>query len=124
MPIRRKRSFVLALAAVGSVLFAPSARAGKVYWIQSFDDRIGRANLDGSAPQVLPTFVFDPIAIAVDPAGGKFYFIQSFDDKVLRANLDGTNVQTFLAPPQVFDPVARTYRPDCAYEFLAPRCAH
>jgi len=80
--------------------------AGRIYWVQSFDDRIGRAGLDGSAPQVLPTFVFDPLAIAVDPAGGKFYFIQSFDDKILRADLDGTNVTPVLAPPQVFDPVA------------------
>jgi len=106
MFIRRRRSFVLAIAAVGSVLIAPSARAGKIYWVQSFEDRIGRANLDGSAPQVFPLFVSDPIAIAVDPAGGKFYFIQSFDDKVLRADLDGTNVTPVLVPPQVFDPIA------------------
>ena len=106
MRVLRNVILKLAVALAGLTLPSSTVMAGKVYWVQSFEDRIGRANLDGSGPQVLPTFVLDPIAIAVDPAGGKFYFIQSFDDKVLRADLDGTNVTPVLAPPQVFDPAA------------------
>ncbi len=106
MHIHSKSLLTIALASAGLVLPSSTLMAGKIYWVQSFDDRIGRANFDGTGPQVLPTFVFDPLAIAVDPAGGKFYFIQSLDDKVLRADLDGTNVTPVLVPPRVFDPVA------------------
>jgi hypothetical protein len=107
MHVQTKRWSVLAMA-VAATLPATSANAGKIYWVQSFEDRIQRANLDGTASGILlqSPVIFDPIAIAVDPAGGKFYFIQSFDDSVLRADLNGANLQVVLAPPQVLNPVA------------------
>ena len=87
MHVKRKYFLIIAWATAGLILSSSTVMAQKVYWVQSFEDRIGRANLDGSCPQVLPLFVLDPIAIAVNPAAGKFYFIQSFDGKVFRRDI-------------------------------------
>jgi subtilisin family serine protease/sugar lactone lactonase YvrE len=71
---------------------------GKVYWTEQSGDRIGRANLDGGAAEIIISSGIDgPRGIKVDAAGGKIYFVDSFNDQIKRANLDGTGVQTLLS---------------------------
>jgi sugar lactone lactonase YvrE len=80
--------------------------AGKLYWtdfggIGKNRGRIGRANLDGSDPQILLQGLSSPIGIALDVAGGKMYWADSHYDvqgkgDISAANLEGTGRQTIL----------------------------
>ena len=64
--------------------------ANRMYWTDSINDRVQRANLDGSGVVDLVTALANPRGIALDVAGGKMYFP---DDFVIRqANLDGSGV--------------------------------
>ena len=68
-----------------------------VYWTNSgLNDRIGRANLDGSAPtQNFINTVVPAAGVAVD--GSHVYWANSAINTIGRANLDGSNpTQTFI----------------------------
>ena len=60
------------------------------------DDKIQRANLDGSNVATLLTydnFLRLPMGIALDVAGGKMYWTDPTRDRIRRADLDGSNVE-------------------------------
>ena len=80
---------------------------GKMYWTDSGtggpnaleDDKIQRANLDGSNVETLLTFqnfLRVPRGIALDVAGGKMYWTDIVRDRIRRANLDGTEPEDIL----------------------------
>ncbi len=80
---------------------------GKMYWTDSGtgganalqDDKIQRANLDGSNVETLLTFQNQlrlPRGIALDVAGGKMYWTDIARDRIRRANLDGTEPEDLL----------------------------
>ncbi len=74
---------------------------GKVYWTEygGGKDFVRRANLDGSAAQVLLSggSLKTPQGIIVDSAGGKFYFADLHSGNVKRANLDGSGLETIIS---------------------------
>ena len=80
---------------------------GKMYWTDSGtggpdaqeDDKIQRANLDGSNVETLLTyenFLRVPRGIALDVAGGKMYWTDIVRDRIRRANLDGTEPEDLV----------------------------
>ena len=80
---------------------------GKIYWTDSGtgnpnplqDDKIQRANLDGSNVETLLTFenfLRVPRGIALDVTGGKMYWTDATRDRIRRANLDGSGVEDLL----------------------------
>ena len=80
---------------------------GKMYWTDSGtggqnaleNDKIQRANLDGSNVETLLTFQNQlrlPRGIALDVAGGKMYWTDIVRDRIRRANLDGTEPEDIL----------------------------
>lgn len=80
---------------------------GKMYWTDSGtggqnaleNDKIQRANLDGSNVETLLTFQNQlrvPRGIALDVAGGKMYWTDIFTDRIRRANLDGSGIELVI----------------------------
>ncbi len=80
---------------------------GKIYWTDSGtgnptpmqDDKIQRADLDGSNVETLLTyenFLRLPMGITLDVAGGKMYWTDATRDRIRRADLDGSNVEDIL----------------------------
>ena len=80
---------------------------GKMYWTDSGtgaptpmeNDKIQRANLDGSNVETLLTyenFLRVPRGIALDIAAGKMYWTDISRDRIRRANLDGSGVEDIL----------------------------
>ncbi len=80
---------------------------GKIYWTDSGtggpngleDDKIQRANLDGSNVETLLTFQNQlrvPRGIALDVAAGKMYWTDIVRDRIRRANLDGTGPEDLI----------------------------
>ncbi len=80
---------------------------GKIYWTDSGtgnptpmqDDKIQRADLDGSNVETLLTFenfLRLPFGIALDVAGGKMYWTDPTRDRIRRANLDGSGVEDII----------------------------
>jgi Low-density lipoprotein receptor repeat class B len=82
------------VGAVESFGIALDVAAGKMYWTDLF---IKRANLDGSAGEILyrpPAGVPSSLmAIALDVAAGKMYWADAGAKKIMRANLDGTGIE-------------------------------
>jgi hypothetical protein len=77
---------------------------GKLYWCQGdqnslgTEDRIRRADLDGSNVQdLVTTGLALPTGIALDLANGKVIWSDVGNQTIQRANLDGTGVQTIVA---------------------------
>lgn len=60
---------------------------GKLYWVETWNDAIWSANLDGSSPAQIVS-IGSPIDIGVDGANGKIYY--TADTDVIVANTDGT----------------------------------
>ena len=77
-----------------AALFVPrQVLAQKMYWTDTTDDKIQRANLDGtSVENVITAGLTAASYIAIDRAGGKIYWTDAGLDKIVRANLDGTGV--------------------------------
>ena len=80
---------------------------GKIYWTDSGtgnpnplqDDKIQRANLDGSNVETLLTYQNQlrvPIGIALDIAESKMYWTDAIIDRIRRANLDGSNIELVI----------------------------
>jgi sugar lactone lactonase YvrE len=80
-----------------------SAMFEKIYWTDYGDNKIQRANLDGSNVEDLITNLNIPFGIALDIAGGKMYWTEFGTNKIRRANLDGSNVED-LFTSDLFDP--------------------
>ena len=77
---------------------AIDATNGKIYATTKTSDRtgiIGRANLDGSDPQLVKDLTSVPRGIAVDTVNGKLYLANSWG-KIQRSNLDSSNFESDL----------------------------
>lgn len=97
------------LIAGSLVLASPTSIAldlngGKLYWADAQQAAfpslrgIHRANLDGSAPELLvnASQARYPRGVALNLSAGKLYWTDSTDHKIRRANLDGTAVEDVL----------------------------
>lgn len=84
---KRFRSVVVVLL---STFLPTGASAQKMYWVDegTFDDKIRRANLDGSEVEDLVVALGAPLDVAIDSAAGKMYWTDSETDKIQRANLE------------------------------------
>jgi low density lipoprotein receptor-related protein 5/6 len=69
--------------------------SNKMYCIDMWNDKIWRANLDGSGFEDLITTGVNPLKIALDVNAGKMYWTD-YPNKIQRANLDGTGVETLI----------------------------
>ncbi len=73
---------------------------GKMYLTDITNDRIRRANLDGSALQDLVTSAIDLAwGITLDHINSKIYWADPFGNILKRSNLDGTMVETVFNIP-------------------------
>jgi len=91
------------LATGGSVRgIALDVPGGKMYITDTLQQKIWRANLNGSdlTEIVSPSDGLNiPSHIAVDGVGGKIYWTEQNDQQVMRADLDGGNVEELHASP-------------------------
>ena len=64
----------------------------KMYVASNKNDKVFRANLDGTGGEDLGNLggISGPTGIALDLASGKMYVVSNSNNKVFRANLDGT----------------------------------
>jgi Low-density lipoprotein receptor repeat class B/Secretion system C-terminal sorting domain len=77
---------------------AVDKNAGKMYWTDPSNDKIQRANIDGSSIEDLVSTPFSkPMGIALDLVNKHMYWTERHTNSIKRANLDGTNVQTILS---------------------------
>ena len=74
---------------------AVDGRGEKIYWVNSGNNMILRANLNGSAAEELVVHG-KPRQIEVDGGSGKMYWIDA-SSGIHRANLDGTGVEVLIA---------------------------
>jgi streptogramin lyase len=91
MPGKRALSGVVAVAATACVLIVAPAASGFIYWADTMNQTIGRANNDGSA--VNDAFIHTgelPFAVAVDSA--HVYWVNQKSNSIGRANIDGSGV--------------------------------
>ena len=70
-----------------------------MYWTDSADDVVRRANLDGSVVETLVTGLQQPRGIELDVAAGKMYWTDGTTLKVQRANLDGSGAEDLVVSP-------------------------
>jgi hypothetical protein len=70
--------------------FAIDLDSKKMYWADTLGLEICRANLDGSAREVLVDGLGGPADIALDLNAGKLYWADTWFCKIQRANLDGS----------------------------------
>ncbi|MCY3683506.1 MAG: hypothetical protein OXH16_19070 [Gemmatimonadetes bacterium] len=98
--------FLIFAGSFGKAAPAPEAM-GKIYWTDSGtgsdnplqDDKIQRANLDGSNVETLLTYdnaLRIPRGIALDVAAGKMYWADSVTDSIRRANFDGSDIELII----------------------------
>ena len=72
-------------------------REGKMYWVDRWNAKIQRANLDGSEVEdLVTTGLEEPTDLALDVAGGKMYWTDRLTDKIKRANLDGSGIEDLV----------------------------
>ncbi|MDE0635037.1 MAG: hypothetical protein OXI43_04175 [Candidatus Poribacteria bacterium] len=70
-------------------------KAGKMYWADSFNDNIGRANLDGSNYEKLGTTPA-PFGLALDLRSRHVYWTDPWISRIGRSALNGDNVETLF----------------------------
>ncbi len=71
--------------------------ADMLYWANMTDDKIQRANLDGTGIEDVITGLSSPRGLALDPDGGKIYWTETISGRIRRANFDGTGIETIAA---------------------------
>jgi len=79
---------------------------GKLYWANqggalNTNFQIRRANLDGTATEILDTPEVDVVGLDVDNQAGKLYWAEACC-AIRRANLDGTGVETIYTTSHAF----------------------
>jgi len=77
---------------------------GKMYWSDTQDNRMYRANLDGTSMQTIVNLGTQLGCPTLDVAGGKIYFGNYGDGDMCRANLDGSALQILFGG--LYTPVA------------------
>ena len=89
--------------------------AERIYWAQSVDDQILRADADGKNAQTLLEWpaTDDVVGIAIDPVSLKIYWVERpslpadlVQTRIRSADLNGANAQTLVQWPLVIDPTA------------------
>jgi len=83
--------------------FAPTSLAvdnagGKLYFVNTFVNRIQRANLNGTGRTSLAVGA-GAVQIALDTAAGKLYWTNTAASKIQSSNLDGTGLADVLSTP-------------------------
>ena len=71
-------------------------RDGKMYFVDSFQDNIARANLDGSDYENLGISLNDPRGLTLDLQNRKMYWTQVAMGTIRSASFDGDNKETLL----------------------------
>ena len=66
--------------------------AGKAYWMETYNQRIVRSNLDGTSRTILKTGVSGQ-DIQIDVVSGKLYWVDDAARLLRRMNLDGSGMQ-------------------------------
>ena len=80
----------------------------KMYWTDQVQEKIWRANLDGSNVEALVNTTdlasdgTNPSSIALDVAGGKMYWANWDTNKIHRADLNGSNVEEVITSGVTF----------------------
>ncbi len=74
----------------------------KMYWTDSSDDNIKRANLDGSNMEVLVTGQRNPRGVAIDIGAGKMYWSDVRARVIRRSNLNGSNIEDMVTGIQAW----------------------
>jgi hypothetical protein len=78
---------------------APSVEAAQLYWIDPAG--IHRANLDGSAQQLIVPAAGSVMSMAVDAGSNQLYWIEAgVSTSIRRGNLDGSGAEPFLSVDQ------------------------
>ena len=75
---------------------------GLMFWANTEQDTLERANLDGSDRQVIATGVSLSTQLAVDPAADKVYWTDADDLKIHWADYDGGNAAVIAAPGSTY----------------------
>lgn len=91
--MRKSLGLLLGLALLSS---ASTAEAKKIYWTDSGNSVIQRAEIDGSNVETIVDVVQQPFGIALDTAAGKMYWVDRETDKLQRADLDGTGIEDLV----------------------------
>ncbi len=79
---------------------AVDAAGGKVYWCDSDQFKISRANLDGSSPQdIITSGLQFPSAIALDTVHHKLYWGDQTAEEIHRCDPDGSNQEFVTTTP-------------------------
>lgn len=74
--------------------------AGKLYWAEHWDGRIRRANIDGSAVELVVPDASWPGTLAVDPDGDRMWWSEWSTESgqlILRAHLDGSEATPIIS---------------------------
>jgi len=80
---------------IGGVAVDPAG--GQIYWTDSTDDKIQRADLDGNnIVDIILTDLIFPLGIELDVDNGKIYWSDSLANEILRSDLNGANVETLV----------------------------
>ncbi|MFQ5493782.1 MAG: hypothetical protein ACE5EX_00210 [Phycisphaerae bacterium] len=70
---------------------AVDSAGGKVYWTDAAGERIRRANLNGSAVEILVENAGQARGIALAPQTGAVYWVSALPPAIRRAGFDGSN---------------------------------
>ena len=74
----------------------------ELYWTDLSEDKIQRADLDGSNVEDLVTSGLDaPVGLALDVSAGKMYWTEWERNKIRRANLDGSGIEDLITSGSV-----------------------
>lgn len=71
-------------------------KEGKMYFVDSHQDNIARANLDGSDYEHLGIFLVDPRGLTLDMQNREMYWTQQARGIIRKASFDGDNKETLL----------------------------
>ena len=68
---------------------------GKLYWSDRQSGNIGRANLDGSSPEIIVSGLNNLGELVTDATGGYLYWTET-GGRIGRSDLDGSNAVTHV----------------------------
>lgn len=69
---------------------------GDLYWTDSLNGQIIRAEQNGEFARLITSEIVSPRGIALDIEAGKMYWVDDQVSKIQRANLDGSDIEDLL----------------------------